>query len=174
MGHGHNACISPQVTSHVGPSHLGPEDIGVLLLMAVCGVYHSLTRREISEDPRALEAIKHEGRCLVAAGTWLEDTVCSKKELEQWSRDTGIKVHIGRLLTIGGIKHYEMDPVHWTYKGRICYMGNCVRDENNMAAVFQELSAQPTSVPPRAKRRTSTPPARHSRRSNATSFRRGR
>ena len=37
-------------------------------------VVKNLTRKEIQSDPKAIEAIQKEGRALVEAETWLEDT----------------------------------------------------------------------------------------------------
>ena len=39
-----------------------------------------------------------------------------------------------------------MDPKHHRYKRRITFRGDDVRDEDGASAVFQELSASPTSI----------------------------
>ena len=46
-------------------------------LIPLC-VTKLLDRSEVHKDHRALTAIKEEGRSLVEAGTWLEDTVIEK------------------------------------------------------------------------------------------------
>ena len=47
---------------------------------------------------------------------------------------------------ICSIKFAELDSAHQKYKGRICFRGDNVRDEDGAVAIFQELSANPTSV----------------------------
>ena len=105
----------------------------------------NLTRKEIQGDPEALRAIRREADALVAADTWLENTVCTKDELLHWSLQNKTPIHVGELLTICGIKHWETPELR-KHKGRICYMGNCGKDEYGKAAVYQDLSSSPTSM----------------------------
>ena len=49
-------------------------------------------------------------------------------------------------MTICSIKFFECDPSMWKYKGRIVFRGDAVKDQDGAAAVFQELSASPTSI----------------------------
>ena len=45
------------------------------------------------------------------------------------------------------IKGYEKSPAEWSIKARIVFRGDAVRDEENQAAVFDELAASaPTSL----------------------------
>ena len=53
--------------------------------------------------------------------------------------------HFGELLTICSIKHAE-SPELAIHKGRICYMGNCAKDQHGKAAIYQDLSSSPTGI----------------------------
>ena len=75
------------------------------------------------------------------------DTVIEKHDLLRSARESGQKLHYGALNPICSIKHYEMPPDKHVYKGRITFRGDDVRDEDGAIAVFQELSASPTSNP---------------------------
>ena len=110
------------------------------------GVTKNLTKREIAANPKAQAAIRAEADALVEAGTWLLNTVQSKNDLCAEARAKGQQIHIGRLLTLGGIKNFEMPVDFWKHKGRICYMGNCAQDEYNAAAVYQDMNSSPSLV----------------------------
>ena len=105
-----------------------------------------LDRREYYRDPRAKQAIRDEGKSLVDQGTWLLHTVPEKQELLSRARATGKRLHYGDLNPICSIKFHELPPNHWIYKGRITFRGDNTRDEEGAYAVFQELSASPTSI----------------------------
>ena len=99
----------------------------------------------IQQDAKAIAAIRAEGDALIAAKTWLQETVVTKDDLIARSIKMRTPIHLGDLLTICGIKHWE-DPSCHKYKGRICYQGNCGKDEFGKAAVYQDLSSSPTSM----------------------------
>jgi len=105
-----------------------------------------LERSEMMKDPKAVEAVGAEGQALVQAGTWLENTVIERDELLKWSRESGVDIHCGDLMAICSIKFWERNAEFHKYKGRICFRGDSVKDQYGSAAVFQELSASPTTV----------------------------
>lgn len=49
-------------------------------------------------------------------------------------------------MTIASIKFHELAKHLQKVKGRIVYRGDCAKDEHGVAAVYQELGANPTSV----------------------------
>ena len=50
-------------------------------------------------------------------------------------------------MVIVSTKGYEKSPAEWSIKARIVFRGDAVRDEDNQAAVFDELAAStPTSL----------------------------
>ena len=108
-----------------------------------------LSKKEIASSPDAQKAILKEADALVENGTWDLSTVIEKRKLQDWARSkgSGFKVHIGGLLTLCSEKHAESsDPAKREKKGRICFIGNRVYDQDGVMAVFQTLSASPTSV----------------------------
>jgi len=104
-----------------------------------------LDRPEMN-SPEAREAIRREGRALVAEDTWLESTVCEKDELLARARDANERIHLADLLTLCSIKHFELDAEFHKLKARICFRGDATKDEEGAAAVFQELSASPIAI----------------------------
>ena len=59
----------------------------------------------------------------------------------------GQKIHVEALMVIVSTKGYEKSPAEWSIKARIVFRGDAVRDEDNQAAVFDELAASaPTSL----------------------------
>ena len=108
------------------------------------GLVHKLLNRK-EWDTDALRAIKDEANALLGERTWLEESVIEKEELLSKARRDQKKIHCGELMSICSIKHWE-SPSMRKHKGRIVFRGDCVKDEFNAAAVFQELSASPTTI----------------------------
>ena len=104
-----------------------------------------LDRSQMS-DPKAVEAIQQEGTTLVDAGTWLEDTVTERQDLLADAKKTGKKIHWGDILTLCSIKFFEKHASFRRYKGRICFRGDNVKDEDGAPAVFQEMSSSPAAI----------------------------
>ncbi len=104
-----------------------------------------LDRKQMS-DPKAVEAIQKEGSTLVNDGTWDETTVTERADLLAEAKRTGRKIHWGDILTLCSIKFFEKHPDFWKYKGRICFRGDSVKDEDGAPAVFQEMSSSPAAI----------------------------
>ena len=83
-----------------------------------------LSRQEVRGNPRAIQAIAEEGRALVDAGTWLEDTVIEKDQLIARARATGERIHYGDLMSICSVKFFECQEEAHRYKGRIWFRGD--------------------------------------------------
>ena len=105
-----------------------------------------LDRKEMMTDPAAMQAVGTEGRALVKAGIWLEETVVEKSDLIANANTSGEKIHMGDLMRICSVKLWECAAKYHKYKGRICFRGDNVRDQDGAAAVFQEMCASPTTV----------------------------
>ena len=70
-----------------------------------------------------------------------------RPRLFEEARRSGTKVHVGALMIIVSIKGHEKHPSEWVVKARIVFRGDAVRDEDNQAAVFDEIAASaPTSL----------------------------
>ena len=78
--------------------------------------------------------------------TWLEDSVIERAQLISKAKASGEQIHLGELMSIASTKFFEMAPENHKYKGRIFFRGDIVKDQNGSAAIFQELSANPTNV----------------------------
>ena len=110
-------------------------------------VHRLLVRSEWKDRPEVLEAINSEKQGLLANGTWDESKIRPKAEVLAEARAKGQKIHVGALMVIVSIKGYEKSPAEWSIKARIVFRGDAVRDEENQAAVFDELAASaPTSL----------------------------
>ena len=94
----------------------------------------------------ALEAIHKEADGLVDKGTWGLETVQEDDDVVAEAKSSGKKVHIGSLMTICSEKFAELEEQFRVLKGRVVYRGDCARDEEGAAAVYQNLSASPTSI----------------------------
>jgi len=105
-----------------------------------------LDRAQAATDPQAIAAVRTEADALEQAGTWLLDSVVERDELIQRAKTDGEKIHLGEIMPICSIKHFELDASHHKYKGRICFRGDIVKDEWNKPAIFQEIAASPTTV----------------------------
>ena len=73
------------------------------------------------------------------------DSVREKEDVRAEAKRTGVSVHFGQLMTIASIKFWELAQHLQKMKGRIVYRGDCAKDENGAAAVYQELGANLSS-----------------------------
>ena len=97
-------------------------------------------------DPRGVEAVKKEAEGLRKNGTWDDNTVQLVLTLKTDARKKGVQIKLAELVTLCGIKHHELSPKHWKWKGRICYRGDTVRDGWNYILMFEESATTPTSL----------------------------
>ena len=97
-------------------------------------------------DPKALDAVRKEAEALLSKGTWDLSSVREKTSVQTEARDTGIKVHLGSLMSICSRKFAELAEAFQALKGRIVYRGDITRDEVGASAIFQDLAASPSSI----------------------------
>jgi len=105
-----------------------------------------LDRSETLSNPEAIKAIRKEADGLLSKGTWDIKTVMEQRHLLQKARKNGEKLHLGSLMTICSEKFAEMDAALRVLKGRVVFRGDCTKDQDGTAAVFQNLTASPTSI----------------------------
>ena len=122
------------------------ENVGASVTQCFAAVTKLLSRAEMLADPAALKAVQDEARGLEAAGTWDLESVREYADVKAEAQRSGISVHFGQLMAIASIKFWELAKRLQKTKGRIVYRGDCAKDENGAAAVYQELGANPTSV----------------------------
>ena len=147
-------CCARVETAH--QDHLLDEfvDFGISALAQPVGLYcyadhpklpamvTKLLDRKEMRRPEAIAAIQAEGKALVEVGTWDESTVMERMQLFKSTE----KYNWGDLLTLCSIKFFEKGPEWWKYKGRICFRGDNVRDQDGAPAIFQELSSSPAAI----------------------------
>ena len=109
-------------------------------------VTKSLTKKEWSNDPKALEALRQEAAGLRSNNTWDDSSVAPLHEIRSWARAKGVHIKVAELLTLVGIKHHELEPAHWRWKGRIVYRGDMVRDQFSNVVLFEQTATTPTSL----------------------------
>ena len=109
-------------------------------------VTKSLSKKEWLADPRGIEAVQKEAVGLRANNTWDDQTVSTLHQVRHWAKSVGIPIKVAELLTLCGIKHWELEPEHWRWKGRIVYRGDRVFDEHHNWLLFDETSTTPTSL----------------------------
>ena len=94
-----------------------------------------LSRAEMLSSPEALAAVRAEADGLRSVPTWDEDNPREFDDVRRESRQSGVKVHFGKLMTTASIKFYELAKHPQKMKGRIVYRGDCAKDEEGAAAV---------------------------------------
>ena len=111
------------------------------------GVHKLLDRKEWSGNPGALAAVQSEKAGILAEGTWEEDSIIPHEELLARAKRKKVEIHVGSLMVIVSVKHFERDPSEWTLKARIVFRGDAVKNQEGLSAVFDELAASaPSSI----------------------------
>ena len=105
-----------------------------------------LSRAEMLANRKAVEKVKEEATSLTDIGTWELEPVREYEAVKEEDKASKVSVHSGRLMTIASMKFWALAEHLHKMKGRIVYRGDCARDENGVAAVYEELGARPTSV----------------------------
>ena len=106
----------------------------------------NVPRKVWLQDPHGLEAVQKEAAELRANCTWDDSSVRLVSDLRSQAKRDQVPIKLAELLTIVGIKHYELSPDQWKWKGRICYRGDVVRDAYKNILVFTETATTPTSI----------------------------
>ena len=108
----------------------------------------NLAKSEWLKDARGLEAVQAEGIGLRSNQTWSDDSVKLLWQLKQECRASGRKVQIAELLTLCGVKHFELHPTQHKYKGRVVFRGDQVRDASGNLVLFgsEETATTPTGL----------------------------
>ena len=120
-------------------------EVGCKQLTTHALVHRLLDRREWKGRPEVNAAIEAEKNGLLEGGTWKESEIMSKADvLKKYSGST---IHFGSLMVIVSIKGFEKQPDEWKIKARVVFRGDAVRDQDGLAATFQELQASaPSSI----------------------------
>ena len=109
-------------------------------------VTRNLSRSEWLKDVQGVSSVQKEAEGLRNNQTWDDDSVQHLWQLKKESRETGQKIKVAELLTLCGIKHFELGPQHHRYKGRIVYRGDYVTDASGHQVYFEDTSTTPTGL----------------------------
>ena len=97
--------------------------------------------KEISEQPKAQDALNKEKVRLEAVPVWDVNNPVSWSAISAEARANGTKAFIGDIMPLVYQKHSELpdpdDPLK-VYKGRIVFRGDGVKDESGALALFSE------------------------------------
>ncbi len=111
-------------------------------------VTKNLSKSQWQADESAIKAIEKEAKGLRDNGTWDDSTVVTLSELKRRSYESGRSVKIAEVLTLAGIKHFEMPEEYHQYKGRIVYRGDRITDQSGQTVFFteNETATTPTAI----------------------------
>ena len=102
-------------------------------------VHTPIPMQKALKIPNAKDAVDNEWHKLgVTRKAWLVDTVQEKETVRQNAKTKGKTVHFGTLMDLCHEKHSELPPNMRSYKGRVVFRGDIVRDETGFYAVFSE------------------------------------
>ena len=74
-------------------------------------------------------------------GAWDTSKVQPRAKVIADAKARGDPVHFGSLMDLCHIKNSQLSKEFWSYKGRIVFRGDTVKDENGQYAVFTEQGA---------------------------------
>ena len=109
-------------------------------------VTKNLSRSEWLKDVQGVSSVQKEAEGLRNNQTWDDDSVQPLWQLKKESRETGQKIKVAELLTLCGIKHFELGPQHHRYKRRIVKRGDYVTDASGHQVYFEDTSTTPTGL----------------------------
>ena len=112
----------------------------------LAAVTRLLSRADMMSNPAAKEAVWKEAQGLIKEGTWDLTTVTERCDLIADSKRKDVRIHLGQLMSICSEKFAELAEHLRVLKGRIVFRGDIVKDQEGAAAVFQDLTANPTSI----------------------------
>jgi len=96
--------------------------------------------------PGAKEALSKEWGKLEAKTAWDVTKVRAKKDVIREAKAAKKSVHFGSLMELCHIKNSQMGEEFWSYKGRIVFRGDIVKEEDGTYAVFTEQGASASNM----------------------------
>ena len=96
--------------------------------------------------PEAREALEAEWAKLEAKKAWDITKVRPKAEVIREAKATGRTIHFGSLMDLCHLKNSQLGEEFWSYKGRIAFRGDIVKDEEGSFAVFTEQTLLPPTL----------------------------
>ena len=124
-----------------------------MCLHTVCAEARSGSKKESISLPQAqnhcvLSTDFRKDRHAGSKSAWDDESVRPLWQLKQECRKSGRRVQIAELLTLCGVKHFELDLSHHKYKGRVVFPPDQARDAAGKRVLFgsEEAAASPTGL----------------------------
>ena len=86
----------------------------------------------------ARKAVDKEWDKLADKKAWILESVREYEQVRNEATSTGKTVHFGDLMRLCHVKHSELAEKYHSFKGRVVFRGDNVRDESGHLAVFSE------------------------------------
>ena len=115
---------------------LSPQAMPVMSTFAL--VHMPVPMNKAMQIPEARKAVEKEWKKLEDKKAWLVDTVRSKQDVIREAKAKGKQVHFGSLMDLCHVKNSQLSKDQQSYKGRVVFRGDQVRDETGFFAVFSE------------------------------------
>ena len=96
--------------------------------------------------PEAKAGLEKEWNKLEVKKAWNIDKVKPKAEVIAQAKRNGRPVHFGSLMDLCHVKNSQLGKEFWTYKGRVVFRGDIVKDENGQYAIFTEQGASASNM----------------------------
>ena len=109
-------------------------------------VHRVLSRKEIQQDPKAIESVRKEVEDIRAMGVWDDNSVTEYEQVKSQAKRNGEEIHLAEVMEIGSIKNDELGPSLSQHKGRLVFRGDLTRNQDGLPAKFRELHSQPASI----------------------------
>ncbi len=105
-------------------------------------------RKEVESNPEAKGALNKEWNRLRERPMWDEDDGREKRDVAQAAREGGHDVRFGPLHGITVEKRAELvkGDKNRYFKGRVVFLGNQVKDQDDQAALFMDLGNAPATM----------------------------
>ena len=109
-------------------------------------VTRTLSRKEWTANPKAVEAVKAEAAGLRSNRTWDDNTVRLLRDLKRDAQESNRSVKIADILTLCGEKFSELPEEFRKFKGRVVYRGDKIYDELGNLVQFTDTATNPTAI----------------------------
>jgi hypothetical protein len=110
-------------------------------------VHAPISMKKAMKIPKAKKAVDDEWYKLgVTKPSWDLNSVKARKDVKASARSRGVTTHFGELMDLCHLKHAELAEALQSYKGRVVFRGDTMRDEDGFLAVFSEQGASASSM----------------------------
>ena len=137
--------MMPLLPFKIDPHRAWLHDFHIPDICVIGTIHKLLTREEMRADPKAIQAIKEEGKGVREQFVWDDDSVMEKSDRLALARRENKVIHVAEVMPIASIKHWE-SPQKRPYKGRLVFRGDNVRDSWGGAAQFGAWFSIPTNI----------------------------